>query len=199
MEIFHIRSLTLCMKVVSLQWSRYVGTYLLSMKTSLAVGDVAFCIIASSIISFMPSPNMFDVCFDGKQPTTYKMLSVINYFADLSAHLSSYKFNVCDNNGSCILTKEKKPRSCCHTVTRKSCFYYMSIRERMVCLLNSDLKNMFLYPKYKYRSPKVFISLISFHFFSIISSFFYDYENVIIIIGRNITLMMLWTHQSIKL
>ena len=127
--------------------------YLLAMKTNIAVGDVAFCIVASSIISFLPSPNMFEVCFDGKSPTRYKIASVINYFADLSDHLSTYKFDVCDN-GSCILKKDIDSR-CVHTVTKRSSFYYMSMRERLVFLLNSDLKNMFLYPFYKYRSPKV--------------------------------------------
>lgn len=129
--------------------------YLLALKTSITAGDVAFCIVASSIISFLPSPNMFDVCFDGKKPSRFKMLGAINYFADVSDHMSTYKFPVCDN-GSCILKKDVKPRRCPHTVTKNSSFYYLSIRERIEFLLKSDLKNMFLYPKYKYRSPKVF-------------------------------------------
>jgi hypothetical protein len=133
--------------------------YLLALKTNISVGDVAFCVIASSIISFIPSPNLFEVCFEGKTPTRYKISSVINYFADLSNHLSTYKFNVCDT-GSCIVKKEEASR-CIHHLLKKSCFYYMSMRNRIEFLLRSDLKNMFLYPFYKYRSPKVSILFIT--------------------------------------
>ena len=123
--------------------------------------------VSSSIISFLPSPNLFGVCFDGKHPTRYIISTVINYFADVSDHLSTYKFNVCDN-GSCILKKDINSR-CVHTIGNKKSFYYMSMRECMEHLLNSDLKNMFLYPYYKYRSPKVFTSICH-HFVIILSS-----------------------------
>ena len=94
--------------------------YLLALKTNISVGDVAFCVIASSIISFIPSPNLFEVCFEDKTPTRYKISSVINYFADLSNHLSTYKFNVCDT-GSCIVKKDQTSR-CIHPLLKKVIF-----------------------------------------------------------------------------
>jgi len=43
---------------------------------------------------------------------------------------------------------------CNHTQSPIRSFYYMPIRDRIEKLLSGDLKNMFLYEKYRYKSSR---------------------------------------------
>jgi hypothetical protein len=135
--------------------------YLLCLKNAIMVGDVAFCCIVGAVLSFIPLENRFTQSL-GVDSSVYEHLKVINYFADFDSSLQTFKFNICDNQ-SCIIKKDGS--FCCdHEKKRKKYFYYMPIRQRVEYLLKSDLRNFFLYPLHKYRSPKV----INYYFFMIL-------------------------------
>ena len=126
------------------------------MKSAIGVGDGAFTSIVGSIISFLPRDNLFISVLE-QHSSTYKVLNIIYYFAELSDNLQTYKFLLC-NSGSCIL-KKNSASVCDHGVSKNNFFHYMPNRQRVEHLLNSDLKNLFLYPIHKNRSEKVIIML----------------------------------------
>ena len=143
--------------------------YLLCLKNAIMVGDVAFCCIVGAVLSFIPFENRFTQSL-GVDSTVYDHLKVINYFADFDSSLQTFKFNICDNQ-SCIIKKDGS-FSCDHEKKRKKYFYYMPIRQRMEFLLKSDLRNFFLYPIHKYRSPKVIkIICLRYYFINLIINF----------------------------
>ena len=130
--------------------------YLLCLKSAIGVGDGAFTSIVGSIISFLPRDNLFISVLE-QHSSTYKVMNIIYYFAELSDNLQTYKFLICDS-GSCIL-KKNSASVCDHGVSKNKFFHYMPIRQRVEHLLKSDLKNLFLYPIHKNRSEKVIIML----------------------------------------
>jgi hypothetical protein len=132
---------------------KHLCRYLLCLKTAIGAGDYAFTCIVGSIIAFLPNSNIFKLSL-GQNCSSFKMLNTIYYFADINQNLKTYKFNICDN-GTCV-NKQIGVDSCGHGLTKLKKFHYMPIRQRMEYLLNSDIRNLFMYPLYKYRSPKVY-------------------------------------------
>ena len=56
--------------------------YLLCMKSSIGVGEYAFCTIVGSLISFLPRDNLF-ITILTINSSTYKLMNIIYYFAEL--------------------------------------------------------------------------------------------------------------------
>ena len=56
-----------------------------------------------------------------------------------------FKFNSCDM-GKCILNQPHN--QCFHSKLKRNNFHYLPIRDRIISLLKSDVKNLFLYYKY---------------------------------------------------
>jgi len=135
---------------------RSLCRYLLCLKSAIGVGEYAFCSIVGSIISFLPRDNLFITLLE-KNSSTYKVMNIIYYFAELGDTLKTYKFFICDS-GSCILKNDISSR-CNHGIKKNNMFYYMPIKQRIEYLLKSDLKNLFLYPLFKNRSEKVLLLL----------------------------------------
>ena len=122
------------------------------MKNAISVGDVAFCSIISSIIAFIPSKNVFSSSLN-INPSIYDYIKIINYYTDYKNLFQTFKFNICDDG--CSVVRMNGDIFCKHQSNKKRYFYYMPVRDRIEFLLNSDLRNLFLYPNYKYKSPKV--------------------------------------------
>jgi hypothetical protein len=109
------------------------------------------------------------------RPTMYQSLKLIQNLAHLPSDLRTYKVDMCKkgchpfhedsvNNNFCSICKNCRWKHCgrgCYQAGIKLCqhakisarvFYYLPIRDRLLKLLNSDLKNMFQYEKYRYKS-----------------------------------------------
>ena len=133
--------------------------YLLCLKNSIMVGDVAFCSIVGAILSYIPSQNCIAASL-GSNSSVFHHLKVINYFANFQSSLQTFKFLICDSQ-SCVLKKDRS-ECCSHEIKEKNFFYYLPVRQRIEFLLRSDLRNFLLYPTHKYRSPKVRFYLLLF-------------------------------------
>jgi hypothetical protein len=173
---------------------RSLCRYLLCMKSAISVGDYSFCTIVGSLISFLPRDNLFITLLE-KNSSTFKLMNIIYYFAELGDNLKTYKFFICDS-GSCILKNDMSLR-CEHGIKKNNVFYYMPIRQRMEYLLKSDLKNLFLYPIFKNRSEKVFCCFEMLRNVSFLYQYNYSSNDIIIflLIIRMVLSMMFWILQ----
>ena len=118
--------------------------FLLILKTTHSMGDVAFASIAGAIISFLPSDNKLST-FVGENPSIYILLNSIQKLSKMNNCCRIFKFNSCDM-GKCILNQPHN--QCFHSKLKRNNFHYLPIRDRIISLLKSDVKNLFLYYKY---------------------------------------------------
>jgi hypothetical protein len=113
-----------------------------------------------------------------KEPSMYDLLKLCKNLGDIPQDMRTFLVNMCANgchpfwkdtahsnfcskcggcrwkscNIACYDVDHNKV--CQHTQTPVRSFYYMPMRDRIEKLLNSDLNNMFLYEKYRYKSNK---------------------------------------------
>jgi hypothetical protein len=155
--------------------------YMMALKQSLAVGDMAYGVIVGSIISFLPRDNVLALCLE-EQPSTYKVLQVIKVMADFTTEklLRTFHFHTCESGCDTFLrgqdfcyycggcrwkactekcyyrnASDEKISICHHAKQPVTSLYYMPIRDRITRLLESDIKNLFYYDKYRKKNPKV--------------------------------------------
>jgi len=117
--------------------------YLLVLKTNLNLGDVSFTIIVGSILAFLPERNGFNK-YININPSMYDINKTIEKLSNTKSCCRVFKFNVCDE-GTCVirtLPGEQSNISCNHKKTKKHSFLYLPIRDRILRLLQSDVRNL---------------------------------------------------------
>jgi hypothetical protein len=178
---FHIKPTEL-LYVGSTHTTQDFCRYMMALKQTLTVGDVAYAIIVGSIISFLPKNNVLSLCLE-INPTTYKLLQTISVFAGFGSDwpLRTFQFdtclkgcttfaaaeNFCEQCGDCrwkhcskncyrTNTANGEVQKRCHHLNEPSTsIYYMPMRDRITLLLKSDLRNLFYYDKYRKKCPTV--------------------------------------------
>ena len=134
--------------------------YLLVLKTNLNLGDVSFTVIVGSIMVFLPERNGFSK-YININPSMYDINKTIERLSNTKTCCRVFKFNVCDE-GSCIISKTEDGQSNIPFINKKikiSSFLYLPIRDRILRLLNSDLRNL-LHSLYSTRDPNLHIEVI---------------------------------------
>jgi hypothetical protein len=152
--------------------------YMMALKASLVLGEQAYAVIVGAVLSFLPPQNVIALCLD-RNPSVYKIVQVISVFAGFESSLRTYEFATCKDGCAtfqnhqhfcyyCDACKWKHCLSecyhkrggntvsiCSHPKQPAHRVYYMPIRDRISLLLQSDLKNLLWYDKYRKRSNKV--------------------------------------------
>jgi hypothetical protein len=157
--------------------------YIIALKNSNKMGDHAFAATVGSVLSFIPEENFFKTYLK-KQPSVYSVLSIIDMVADVHKPLRTYKFHTC-SVGSCIHKKDSNfcdcsgecrwincssacfddegQVVCSHVQEPVNCFWYMPVRDRLKCLLDSDIGKLFQYEKVRPEGVNA-MSTLRFHY-----------------------------------
>jgi hypothetical protein len=122
--------------------------YLLYIKSTHNLGDIAFSSIVGSIISFLPNNNKL-ANYVGENPSTYNVINAVEKLSNLKKCCRVLKFQSCDH-GKCIIPLTGM--SCNHPKIKNKSLYYLPIRDRIMSLLKSDIKNLLFYSDF---IPKV--------------------------------------------
>lgn len=150
--------------------------YLLFVKCqNSAVGDRLLASLFGVLPTFLPLDNAL-LPLLRRSPSMYHCLKLCRNLGNIPQHMRVYVVNMCSNGCSpfwkdtahsnfcskCQGCRWKFCRDTCYSPDgNKLCshrtapvrsFYYLPIRDRIEKLLHSDMKNMFQYEKYRYRS-----------------------------------------------
>ncbi len=153
--------------------------YFLAMKHSLGLGEVDFSIIIGSVISFLP-PNNGLCSVITSSPTRYKLMQAVHVFAAFRNTMRTLKFHTCLKGCATFLTGQhfcdhchecrwrhcsmacfeeddegELIANCYHHQKPTTTLYYLPLRDRMMALLKSDLKNFFNYDTYRHKPHEV--------------------------------------------
>jgi hypothetical protein len=148
-----------------------LARYLLSLKaTHLKMGDGVFSSMVGMVAQFLPAGNLLQRILK-KHPSEYFLLKCIDNLAAFETQLRTIIVDVCIN-GCVVFYKENKDinfcpkcRACRWKLCLPSCFqneecicnhrrttkrrlYYNVVKDRLVKLLTSDLKNLMSYAKH---------------------------------------------------
>lgn len=154
-----------------------LARYFIAMKLSIGIGDRAFSTIVGSVLSFLPHCGDSIHSVLPTQPTVYKIMQFMETFSEFNTPIRTLVFHTC-KTGCAIFQEddevckdcsgyrwkhcnkecydEEGNRVCNHSYIPTRLFYYMPIRDRVSALLNSDLKNLIFYEKYRKTSCKVY-------------------------------------------
>lgn len=152
-----------------------LSRFCLFLKSSNAsMGDRLFASVVGSMGTFLPRPNILHDAL-GECPSMYSTLKLIQSAADIPDDLSTFKIDTCANGcvpfmrddqfvhrcPECLGMRWKHCRlHCLNEAGLKTCshkcepirtLFYLSIRDRIVKLLLSDLHHLFHYEDYRHK------------------------------------------------
>ena len=145
--------------------------FMLHLQSSNAgIGDRLFSSIIGAIIRFLPPDNVLATALK-QNPSMYRTLKMVHSGADIRDDLKSYLLDTCPSgcrpfwgasahehicseedcggcrwkycNADCV--NDIGDKICDHKRKPARQFYYLSVRDRIVSLLNSDLRRLFQY------------------------------------------------------
>ena len=145
---------------------------LLYIKSSkVKIGQILLSVVLGTVVTFLP-PNSLIRQELKTCDTSYLMMKFLMDNAQLSNDLKTYKLSIC-KKGCSVFKKKSYKCKICRGVKFKFCSkrcvrnqkmlcnhlrvpseycFYLSVRDRIKKLLNSDLRNLFFYDKYRYKS-----------------------------------------------
>ena len=141
------------------------------------IGDRLFASIFGVLPAFLPPDNGL-IPLLPKDPSMYNCLKLVRNLGNIPQDMRVYVVNMCsegclpfwkDTAHSNFCSKcqgcrwkycsatcynDQHEKICSHRTVAVRSFYYLPMRDRIEKLLLSDMKNMFMYEKYRYKSDK---------------------------------------------
>ena len=133
------------------------------IKTSNHLGDITQSLILGILGSFLPSDNAITKYLSSTSSTVYHYQKFIKLLSDSHYTCSVHKIPICLKGCIAFVGRHRLQRMCptCGIIRtdhklNTNWIYYLPLKERLMLLLVSDMKNLFHYPELRSKTNKSF-------------------------------------------